>query len=293
MTIRQRAAQFYAATVFSRADLTASGMTSRDITRAIDSGRLRRLRRDRYAIEPVSAAVAEAVRIGGRLSCVSLLVEIGVFVHLRDVLHVHVRPGSSRVRRPQSKHTLLHWNTWSGDPEPLHAAALADAVAQAVRCQQPRAAVATLDSIMHHGLMSWDEVLRVFEWLPKRYRPLLALVDSSAESGPETFMRLLLRALGVTYETQVVIDGVGRVDFLVEGWLIIECDSKEFHEGWEKQVDDRRRDLAAATKGYITIRPLASDILRRDSALRETVDAVIRSLGPHFRNGARAQLLKK
>lgn len=293
MTVRQRAAQFYAVTVFSRADLTASGMTPRDITRAVDDGRLRRLRRDRYAIEPVSAEVAEAVRIGGRLSCVSLLVEIGVFVHLRGALHVHVRPGSSRVRPPRSKHTVLHWNAWSGDPEPLHAAALADALAQAVRCQQPRAAVATLDSILHHGLMSWDELLCVFDRLPERYRTLLALVDPSAESGPETFMRLLLRTLGVAYESQVVLDGVGRVDFLVEGWLIIECDSKEFHQGWEKQVDDRRRDLAAAMKGYITIRPLASDILRRDSALREAVDAVVRSLGPHFRNAARAQLPKK
>jgi very-short-patch-repair endonuclease len=39
---------------------------------------------------------------------------------------------------------------------------------------------------------------------------------------------------------------VGRVDFLVEGWLIIECDSKAHHEGWDKQRRDRRRDLAAA-----------------------------------------------
>ena len=293
MTVRQRTARFYAVTVFSRADLVASGMTSRDIVRAVEGGRLRRLRRDRYAIEPVSAEVAEAVRIGGRLSCVSLLVEIGVFVHRRGVLHVHVRPGSSRVRPPRSKHTLLHWNTWSGDPEPLHAASLGDALMQAVRCQHPRAAVATLDSILHHGLMTGEEVARVFERLPVRFRILLTLVDSSAESGPETFMRLILRTLGIAYETQVAIDGVGRVDFLVEGWLIIECDSREFHEGWEKQVDDRRRDLAAATKGYITIRPLASDILRRDSALREAVDAVVQSLGPHFRNAARAQLLKK
>lgn len=96
-------------------------------------------------------------------------------------------------------------------------------------------------------------------------------------------MRLILRTLGVAYETQVFIEAVGYVDFLVDGWLIIECDSKEFHEGWTKQVDDRRRDSAAATQGYVTIRPLATDILRAESAVRLTVAAVIRVLGPRLR----------
>ncbi|MGO4489267.1 hypothetical protein [Microbacterium sp. 2RAF4] len=96
-------------------------------------------------------------------------------------------------------------------------------------------------------------------------------------------MRLILRALGVAFETQVFIEGVGRVDFLVEGWLIIECDSREFHEGWAKQVDDRRRDMAAVVQGFVTIRPLAADILRADSTVRQTVAAVIHALGPRFR----------
>ncbi|MFE7197830.1 hypothetical protein [Microbacterium oxydans] len=160
---------------------------------------------------------------------------------------------------------------------------LADAVSQAVRCQTPRAAVATLDSVLHHGLMTRNEVTAVFDALPARFRPLLALSDPSAASGPETFMRLILRALGVAFETQVFIEGVGRVDFLVEGWLIIECDSREFHEGWAKQVDDRRRDMAAVVQGFVTIRPLAADILRADSTVRQTVAAVIHALGPRFR----------
>jgi very-short-patch-repair endonuclease len=279
-------------TVLNRADLLARRMTGRDITRAIDAGQLRRLRRDRYAFEPVDPHVAEAVRIGGRLSCISLLSQVGVFVYVVDVLHVHVVPGSSRIRPPRSKRTVLHWHSWSGEPSPVHVAPLADAVAQAIRCQAPRASVATVDSVLHHGLMTWEEVILMFAQLPARFRPLLVLIDASAASGPETFMRLILRALGVAYETQVLIEGVGRVDFLVEGWLIIECDSKEFHEGWDKQVDDRRRDMAAATQGYVTIRPLAADVLRNDSTVRQAVAEVIRVLGPRFRPTTRSHLLK-
>ena len=72
---------------------------------------------------------------------------------------------------------------------------------------------------------------------------------------------MMLRGLGCRVELQVSIDGVGRVDFVVDGWLIIECDSREFHEGWEAQKRDRRRDIAAAALGYTTIRPIAEDIL--------------------------------
>lgn len=282
-TVRERATEFYIPIMFSRADLVSWGMSWREIARAVDNGRLCRLRRDSYALAPVSPEIAEAVRIGGRLSCVSLLAEIGVFVLTHDSLHVHVVPGSSRVRRPRSQHTVVHWCAWSGEPSPGHVIPVADAAAQAIRCQAPRAAVATVDSILHHGVMSWEEIVFVFSTLPTRFSSLLALVDASAASGPETFMRLILRALGVAYATQVFIEGVGYVDFLVEGWLIIECDSKEFHEGWQKQVEDRRRDIAAAALGYVTIRPLAAEILRADSGVRAAVAAVLRALGPRFR----------
>lgn len=287
-TVSERAAALYRSIVLDRAELLARGMTGRAITRAIDAGHLRRLRRDRYAIEPVDPDIAEAVRIGGRLSCISLLSQIGVFVHIVDALHVHVVPGSSRIRPPRSRRTILHWQSWSGQPSPVHVAPFADAVAQAIRCQAPRASVATVDSVLHHGLMTREEVILMFTQLPVRFRPLLALIDASAASGPETFMRLILRALGVAYETQVLIEGVGRVDFLVEGWLIIECDSREFHEGWAKQVDDRRRDMAAAMQGYVTIRPLAVDILRNDPTVRQAVAEVIRVLGPRFRRTTRS-----
>ncbi|MFY9713304.1 MAG: hypothetical protein WAK00_07510 [Microbacterium sp.] len=281
-SVRERAADLYTRRVFTRADLVGIGIRGRDITRAVRRGSMLRLRRDRYALPTTADDIAEAVRVGGRLSCVSVLTLIGVFVHVCAGLHVHVPPGTSRTRSPRSEDTTVHWSSWSGESGPLHVAPLIDVVTQAVRCQAPRAAIATLDSVLNHGLMTWDEVSSIFVALPARYMPLLALVDATAGSGPETFMRLILRGLGVPYETQVFLPGVGYVDFVVAGWLIIECDSKEFHEGWKKQVDDRRRDLAAARLGYVTIRPLAADIMREDSTVRQAVSDVIEALGPRF-----------
>lgn len=284
ISVRERAEKAYAATVLSRAELLESGMSPRDITESVRGGSLRRLRRDRYAAADVSDDVAEAVRIGGRLSCLSLLKLIGVFVLNCTSLHVHVRPGTSRTRKPVNEATIVHWDTWSGQNSPFHAVALLDAARQAVRCQKPRAAIATLDSLLHHRLLTREQLTLVFASLPSRFGVLLALVDSSAESGPETLMRLILRTLGVSYETQVVIPGVGRVDFLVEGWLIIECDSKTYHEGWDKQVEDRARDISAAGLGYVTVRPIATDLMHSGVRVQTAIADVLKNLGPRFRS---------
>ena len=88
-------------------------------------------------------------------------------------------------------------------------------------------------------------------------------------------MRLLLRGLGCHVDVQVAIRGVGRVDLVVDGWLIVECDSKAYHEGWEKQKEDRRRDLAAAARGYTTVRILAEDVLYRRDLVLERMKAVL------------------
>jgi len=278
-TVRERAQDMYRAVVFTRADLLGDGMSPRSITQAVRIGSLRRLRRDRYAPPGIDEAVAEAVRIGGRLTCVSLLRAIGVFVLQNSGLHVHVRPGSSRIRRPKGDTTKLHWEVWSGWEAAMHATSLRDAVRHAVRCQTPRAAIATLDSILHHRLMTGAQLAEMFATLPERFHVLLALADPSAESGPETFMRLILRSLGVPFEAQVQIPGVGRVDFLVDGWLIIECDSREFHQGWDHQVHDRARDLAAAGLGHVTVRPLAADIMDREDQVRNQIAAVLAAFG--------------
>lgn len=279
LTPRERVKIIFRRSVFSRADLLASGLTSREITAAVRDRRLRRTRRDRYTRETLPKEIAQAAQIGGRLTCISLLKLLGVFVLEATSVHVQLSRNSSRFRRGADGKYRVHWGCLS-EGSPMHVTFLEDAVRHSIRCQGARASIATLDSILHHELLTSEQVRRIFRELPVRFGVLLRLVDSSAESGPETYMRMILRALGLRFEAQVQIDGVGRVDFLVEGWLIVECDSKSFHEGWERQKDDRRRDLAAARRGYITVRPLAEDILYRFSVVQATIDEVVAALRP-------------
>ncbi|MDZ8201514.1 hypothetical protein RZO50_08300 [Microbacterium sp. SSW1-59] len=238
----------------------------------MDQGWLVRARRDRYLASTAPADLIRAVRVGGRLTCLALLRLLQVFVFTRGGLHVQMSANASRMRSPLDRATplagrdtrevVLHWvpllRTLGADDPCVH---VVDALAHAVRCQPARHAVATLDSALHRGLVGEAEIAEIFASLPSKYRIVRALLDHRAESGTETLMRLMVRAAGATYDLQVVIDGVGRVDILVDGWLVIECDSEEFHSSWRQQLKDRRRDLALAQRGYATWRVTAAQIL--------------------------------
>lgn len=67
-------------------------------------------------------------------------------------------------------------------------------------------------------------------------------------------MRLRLHVLGITVDTQVAISGVGRVDFVVGGRVIIEADGKGNHDGSSARHRDLQRDAAASRLEYETLR---------------------------------------
>lgn len=50
------------------------------------------------------------------------------------------------------------------------------------------------------------------------------------------------------------IAGVGRVDFMLAGRIILEVDGRENHDGPSKRHKDLVRDAAAAAAGYETLR---------------------------------------
>ena len=111
----------------------------------------------------------------------------------------------------------------------------------------------------------------VFRQLPASFHYLRALIDGRAESGQESVLRQIVRDAGLDYELQVSFEGVGRVDMVVAGRLVIEADSKLAHDGWQKQVRDRTRDLALAERRLMSLRPLYQHIMFRPTAVRDAI----------------------
>lgn len=260
--------------VFGRGEMLASGYSPTGLTTAVRRGAVLRPRGGAYLHPDTAQDVVDAVRVGGRLACVSELARLGVYVRDHSALHVHLDRSASRLR-DLPRDARRHWRPLHRCPHPGDATVdVFDAVIQAIGCQDPDDAVATIDSALHLGLLREDELDELFRQVDAGKRQLRDLVDGRSEAGTETLVRLMLRAFKVTVELQVVFVGVGRVDLVVDGWLVIECDSRAHHSDWESQRRDRRRDQALAALGYCVYRPIAEDILYRP----ERVVAALRGL---------------
>ena len=131
---------------------------------------------------------------------------------------------------------------------------LQDAILQHARVSNRAEIIATLDSALHHGLLGQFELAELLAALPERVRPNARELDASSMAGTESLMRVDLRALGYRVDTQASIRKVGQVDLLVDGWYIVECDSREFHDGDAQQTTDRRRDGEATIARFGTAR---------------------------------------
>jgi very-short-patch-repair endonuclease len=260
-------------------------MTSRAITAAVRSGALIRARQNNYLPRDAARPLVEAVRVGGRLGCLSLLALLEVFVYDSDTLHVHMERGDSRMRsistrrkplaaRAERRDVVLHWHRLTEQPG-RGQVGVVDAIVHAMRCQEPRYAIATLDSALNKKLIRADQISDVFAALPRRFQILRAFIDGRAQAGTETLVRLMAIRLGCHVEIQVRFDGVGFVDLVIDGWLVVECDSKSFHSTWEQQLKDYRRDLALAAAGYCVLRLTAEDILYRPETVVESLRGLL------------------
>jgi very-short-patch-repair endonuclease len=177
-------------------------------------------------------------------------------------LHVAVPRTASRLKHPDdarlpfaaSPGVALHWT----DPADLvgtertRVASPALLLRHAFLTLPPEQALAILDSALHQRFLRPADLHALAATLPARLRRVVLVADGRAESGIETIARHMLRLAGLQVEPQARIGGVGHVDLLVEGRLIVELDGREWHD--EAFEEDRRRDLVSATQRYRTLR---------------------------------------
>ncbi|MFZ1286441.1 MAG: hypothetical protein WAR57_05315 [Candidatus Phosphoribacter sp.] len=98
-----------------------------------------------------------------------------------------------------------------------------------------------------------------------RARRLLDLVDPLAESPGESRLRLLLVTLGLTVRSQVLIHAtngrpIGRVDILVDDWVIVEFDGRVKYVNAAVLWDEKRREDALRALGYEVVRVTWADL---------------------------------
>jgi very-short-patch-repair endonuclease len=106
-------------------------------------------------------------------------------------------------------------------------------------------------------------------------RAALELVDGSAGSAIEVVARLLFRSEGIFTQTQVDLPGIGIVDFLLEGFLIVEIDGSTHLEPAQVKKD-RRRNNASTLTGYAVLRYGYQDVVFNPEKVVSEVWQVLR-----------------
>lgn len=228
-----------------------AGATRTDLRRAVACGAVDRVRSGVYCVPWLDRAVRMAAAHGGELACASALRRSGVWV-LDDlaVAHVWVGRGGRRFAHSDCRCVTHHDDGGAG----FGVVGIVRALVQVAACLGDEAFFAAFESAWHLGLLSAADRAEVRASLRAGQRWLIDIARPDAESGLESLLRLRLLRLGIRVQSQVQIATVGRVDFLVDGLLIIESDGREGHAIEAERHKDLVRDARAAAAGYERLR---------------------------------------
>ena len=204
-------------------ELRARGIRPAQLSAAVACGDVIRVRRGWYAVPDTPDDLVTAVRIGGRLACVSAAAHYGWATPEHHGVHVCVAENAARLRRPPTDPRLaglrggaiVHWGSpvARGD-RPRLITSRFETVVQLVGCLDPEHAVAALDSFLHSEPELSAELEQWLSSLPAHLLARLSARSTLCESFLETIGRIRLEHAGIVGAHQVEIAGVGRVDLV-------------------------------------------------------------------------------
>ena len=274
--------------VFTTADARTVDVDDPTLRSLVRAGEVVRVRRGAYVVGEVWAE-AEHERVLRLRTMAVLRSRPGDVATHHAALAVHGLPlhgvrldvvdVQSKVSRPRLSSGL---RTQPGDlpsvlVEGVRLVRVEHAIVQVLLRAGLEAALVPLDAALHSRSCSLARVESGLALLaPKRHRPLgrrlISLADPKCDSPGESRTRLLLHDLGLSWRSQVVIcdehdDFVAKVDFLVEGRVVVEFDGLQKYAGAdgrtalaaEKLREDRLRAL-----GYVVVRLTWGDLAHPD-----------------------------
>ena len=236
----------------TRSQLRLLGYSVRDIRREVEARKLWPIGRSWLAARGADGRATRAVALGGRLAAETALISYGVWVTRATGLWVASPQSASRLPLTKvGEHRLWVREHFPVSDDRRWRMSLGDSLAQFARRGSFEDVVAAFDSALNKRLLSTCDLEDVLDRLPRKLRRgILHQINGKAESGLETLLRLAALAEGWGVEVQVKIIGVGRVDIVIDGWLVIEADGAEWHDDEASQEEDRRREAELILRGY-------------------------------------------
>lgn len=226
----------------------------RELEHRMRTGELRRLRRGVYAAPTACPDVIEAAAHGGSIGCESAARHLGLWVLDTPGIHVWMRSDRHHHRgASRDCECTRHWDTGPGH-ETFGLPSVPRILLQIHVCRGAEAFFVALESARRVGLLPRAALRWLRSVLDRAGKDLVDFSRDDSDSGLESLVRLRIRKYGWSVRTQAKIIGTGRVDLLVDEWLIVETDGKDNHDGASHRHRDLVRDATAATWGHVSLR---------------------------------------
>ncbi|MBU1249931.1 MAG: type IV toxin-antitoxin system AbiEi family antitoxin domain-containing protein [Actinobacteria bacterium] len=278
----------HATICLTRRQLLAHGLTPRQLAAAVARGTLVRPRRGLYVPAHTARGVVAALHVGGPAACVTAVETYGIWTPDRRLVHVWLKPNAARLRAlrlsgrtavGEAHHELRrHWRPLlESDQCESWRVGVLDALIQVVRCQPRAIAIAVLDSALHQGVIERQNLEQLAVQVTSRQRRVFDRIDARAESGTESLVRLALVDAGLRVVPQVLFPGVGRVDLLVEGRIVVEVDSAAWHSTVDAVTRDYGRDLQLVRRRRWVVRVSYEQAMHSRRQVVEAVRAALRA----------------
>jgi very-short-patch-repair endonuclease len=260
-----------------RRALYDAGATRDAVRVSLRRGELITVRRDWVATADCAPPLRRAVKIGGRLTCLSAAAHLGLWTIDDGRFHVAAPSTASRLDLTGSTPTsgsppeVVHWSeppvrvTTRVSIDPIENVLFAVA-----RCQPHENAVVVIDSALNTKLVRRSQLLRLAAEVGGRFAEAVADSDARADSGIETLPRLRLARRGVEMVPQVRVDA-HEVDGLIGERLVLQFDGDQFHSTKEQRQRDREEDGRLILEGFTVLRYGYADVMVRWDATEEQI----------------------
>jgi hypothetical protein len=246
--------------------LVARGARDLDLTRAIREGTVSRARQGWYTTLPDTDLRVRAVRVGGRLTGISAIIQAGGWVLGTHPLHVSVPDNAARLRSQHDRlvrfnpsargGVVLHWDAAElSERGTVASVGLSDALLRVVLDEPLETAVAALDWALRTGALDAFDLETLLLRLPPDCRHIRYWVDDVCDSLPESLFRTRMRLLGHAVVSQVRIESGEAIDLLVDDCVGVDVDGEEFH--LTRFERDRHKDANITIEKYYSFRPSA------------------------------------
>ena len=221
-----------------------------------------------FTLDQVRACVYNAC-----ISCVSAaqIYELPVLMEERPQkthLSVSYNRGMHPSKLRRFDDVCIHREQFVSDEERrTHVASIGTVLERVLVCMPLKVSLPMLDAARNRGLydVSTLTIPPTGSRLP-HLREALTLSSDRARSILETVARLQLIDMGLTPQVGVWIEGVGEVDMIVLGFIVIEVDGWAFHSSKEQREKDLKRDRELLRRGFVVLRFTYDDVMNGDFA---------------------------